>query len=59
MNWINCVLEDASVFSGEQNIALERLEEFAGERRFDASGISSMQATRMIEDTLSSTSFNK
>ena len=32
-NWMNCVLEDASLFSGEQNIVLERLEELAKHRK--------------------------
>ena len=32
-NWMNCVLEDATVFSGEQNIVLERLEELAEHRK--------------------------
>ena len=32
-NWMNCVLEDASVFSGEQNIVLERLEELGEHRK--------------------------
>ena len=58
---MNCVLEDASVFSGAQTIILERLEELAehrastGERRFNIIGGSSVQANRMIGEILSST----
>ena len=32
-NWMNCVLEGASVVSGEQNIVLERLEGLAEHRK--------------------------
>ena len=61
-NWMNCILEDASVFSGERIPVLGWLEELVEhsklwrERWFDTTRSSSVQATQMIEETLSRTS---